>query len=244
MGEAAARGLELWRAGDGAAGGLSVIPGPNGDVPCPRCRHERSVAAVTADDCGEVGTRLSDDMLLAGCGTGDSAAALAFVRRFQRTVFGVAVAVIDDVGLAEDIARQAFERVCGQVERYDPRCGSVRRWLTSIVHSLAVDAVRVRRARPIDTQDLESLIAAITQTHEPVVQAEETSCQLRRSLAALPPEQARAAVLSAVHGISARELAEREAIPLGTARSRLRTAFATLHDTMATDRSGQRCASR
>src|SRR5882757_7986459 len=152
MGGVAARGLELWRAGDGAAGGLSVIPGPQGDVPCPRRRHERRVAVVTVDGCGQAGTRLSDDMLLAGCGTGDPAAALAFIRRFQRTVFGVAVAVIDDVGLAEDIARQTFERVCGQVERYDPRCGSVRGWLTSIVHNLAVDAVRVRRAHAIDTQ--------------------------------------------------------------------------------------------
>jgi RNA polymerase sigma-70 factor (ECF subfamily) len=126
-------------------------------------------------------------MLLAWCSTGGPAAALAFVRRFQRIVFGVAVAVLDDAGLAEDIARQAFERACSQAERYDPRRGSVRVWLTSIVHNLAVDTARVRRAHRINSQDLVSLIAAITQAHEPDVHAEETSCRLRRSLAALPP---------------------------------------------------------
>jgi len=58
---------------------------------------------------------ISDDMLLAGLGAGDAEAAVGFVRRFQPLVFGVAVAVVGDYGLAEDIAQQAFERPGGML---------------------------------------------------------------------------------------------------------------------------------
>ena len=53
--------------------------------------------------------RMPDDMLLASLGAGDPQAALAFIRRFQPMVFGVALTIVGDSGLAEDIAQQAFE---------------------------------------------------------------------------------------------------------------------------------------
>ncbi len=175
-------------------------------------------------------------MLLAGLATGDPQLALAFVRRFQRTVFGVALAVVGDVGLAEDIAQQAFERAWKYAGVYDPRRGSVRTWLTRIVHNLAVDAVRVRRPAPVDPQDLLPLLAAIAEGPERRALAGETSTELRKALATLPPEQARAVVMAAVHGITAREIAEVESIPVGTAKSRIRAAMAKLQAALSTDR--------
>lgn len=98
-------------------------------------------------------------------------------------MFGVALAVVGDNGLAEDIAPQAFERAWRYAGLYDPRRGSVRTWL---LHNLAVDAVRVRRPAPVDPQDLLPLLAAITDTPEGHALA-----GLRTALAALPQEQAR-----------------------------------------------------
>ncbi len=168
-------------------------------------------------------------MLLAGLGAGDPQVALAFVRRFQRTVFGVALAIVGDSALAEDLAQQAFERAWRHAGVYDSRRGSVRTWLTRIVHNLAVDAVRVRRPAPVDPHDLTGLIATITETPEHRVVAGETSAELRTALAGLPPEQARAVVMAAVHGMTAREIADIEHIPVGTAKSRIRAAMAKLH---------------
>jgi RNA polymerase sigma factor (sigma-70 family) len=202
--------------------------------PCHTGEQARPTPLVDQRGVPEVG--LSDDMLLAGFGAGDPAAALAFVRRFQRTAFGVALGVIGDAGLAEDVAQQAFERAWRQSERFDPRLGSVRGWLVSIVHNLAVDAARVRRPHPIEKQDLDLMIVAMAESPEHHALAGEISAELRQALAALPEEQARAAVLTAVHGMTARELAEREAIPLGTAKSRIRAALAKLHETVATSR--------
>lgn len=170
-----------------------------------------------------------DDLLLAGFAIGDQRLALAFVRRFQRSVFGVALAVVGDSRLAEDIAQQAFERAWRHAGTFDPRRGSVRAWLTRIVHNLAVDAVRVRRPAPVDPQELIPLLAAMTDGPERRALAEETSAELRTALATLPPEQARAVVMAAVHGLPAREIAELEGIPVGTAKSRIRAAVAKLH---------------
>jgi RNA polymerase sigma factor (sigma-70 family) len=173
--------------------------------------------------------RLPDDLLLAGLGTGDSQAAQEFVRRFQRTVFGVALTVVGERGLAEDIAQQAFERAWRHAALYDPRRGSVRTWLTRIAHNLAVDAVRVRRPEPIDPKELQSLIDVITDTPEHRALAAEALTEIRSVLATFPPEQARALVMAGVHGLTAQEIAEVEHIPLGTAKSRIRAAMAKLH---------------
>ena len=54
--------------------------------------------------------RMSDDLLLAGLTEGDAELSVAFVRRFQGPVFGVAFTVLGDPTLAEDVAQQAFER--------------------------------------------------------------------------------------------------------------------------------------
>ena len=170
--------------------------------------------------------RMSDDMLLAGLGMGDAQAAAAFVRRFQPMVFGVALAVVGDRGLAEDIAQQAFERAWRHAGLYDPRRGSVRTWLTRIVHNLAVDAARIRRPAPVDPDELLPLLTAITESPE---RRTLTSAQLRTALAALPAEQARAVVLAAVHGLTAREIADAENVPVGTAKSRIRAAMTKLH---------------
>ena len=179
---------------------------------------------------------IPDDMLLAGLGTQDPQAALAFVRRFQPMVFGIALSVVGDNGLAEDIAQQAFERAWRHSGLYDPRRGSVRTWLARIVRNLAVDAARVRRPTPIDPQDLPPLIAALTETPEHQALANETSTQLRTALATLPPDQARAVVMAAIHGLTAREIADTENVPVGTAKSRIRAAIGKLHAALPTPR--------
>jgi RNA polymerase sigma-70 factor (ECF subfamily) len=180
----------------------------------------------------------SDAMLLAGFGSGDPQISLLFVRRFQRAAVGVAAAVLRDRGLAEDVAQQAFERAWCHADSYDPRRGSVRTWLMTIVRNLAVDTARVRRPYPLGSDELEPLMAAMTHTPEGHTLACEASAHLRGALAALPPEQARAVVLTAVHGYTATQVAALESIPLGTAKSRIRGALGKLREIVATTAGG------
>jgi RNA polymerase sigma factor (sigma-70 family) len=183
---------------------------------------ERGMAAAATVD------ELSDDMLLAGLGVGDPDTARVFIRRFQGAVFGVALTTVGDPSLAEDVAQQAFVHAWRHAELYDPRRGSVRSWLSGIAHNLAVDAVRVRRPVPIEEQELQSLLDPAVDDPERHVLATEAVGDLRRALVSLPPEQAKAVVLAAVHGLTAAQIAQREGIPLGTAKSRIRAAMTEL----------------
>ena len=167
--------------------------------------------------------RIPDEALLAGLTTGEPELAVAFVRRFQRTVFGVALAVLGDPQLAEDIAQQTFERAWRHAQVYDSRRGSVRAWLTAIAHNLAIDAARARRASPAAPEDLDALLGIVTETPERRALADDSAERVRRAVAELPREQARALVMAGIYGMTAREVADAEEVPLGTAKTRIRT---------------------
>jgi RNA polymerase sigma factor (sigma-70 family) len=183
-------------------------------------------------------SRLPDEALLSGLATGDPELADTFVRRFQHRVFGVAMAVTRDQQLAEDVAQSTFERAWRHAQIYDSRRGSVATWLTTIAHNLAVDAVRARRTEPMASEDLDALLDVVTETPEQWALADEVSSQLRAALARLPREQARALVMAGVYGLTARQIAEREGIPLGTAKTRVRAAMAKLRTTLASPQRG------
>src|SRR5215469_6752340 len=171
---------------------------------------------------GTSADRLPDETLLAGLGAGDAALAIAFVRRFQRLVFGVALTVIGDPSTAEDVAQQTFEQAWRHAQVYDSRRGSVRAWLTTIAHNLAVDVVRGRASAPVDPAELPAMLTAVTETPERLAEAHDNAARLRGALARLPGPQARAVAMAGIYGMTARQIADEEEIPLGTAKTRIR----------------------
>jgi RNA polymerase sigma-70 factor (ECF subfamily) len=179
----------------------------------------------------------SDDTLLAGLATGDADSAAAFIRRYQRRVYGLAVSIVGEAAAAEDIAQEAFLRAWRHAGAYDPRRGSVTTWLLTITRNLALDALRVRRA---DATDPEVLLALTLPAGDadPGDRAG-TADQAGRAVAAvraLPEPQRRALVLAALLGWSAREIAECERIPVGTAKTRIRTGLTKLRASMVEER--------
>jgi RNA polymerase sigma-70 factor (ECF subfamily) len=190
---------------------------------------------------GNVGAsaeRLPDELLLAGLGAGDAALAGAFVRRFQRIVFGVALAVTSDPAIAEDVGQHAFEQAWRHASLYDARRGSVRAWLTTIAHNLAVDVVRARSAVPMDPDDLPAVLTAMTDGPEQVAVANDSAAGLRHELARLPATQARAVAMAGIYGMTARQIAESEGIALGTAKTRIRDGMRKLRAVFLPDESG------
>src|SRR3984957_3573378 len=187
---------------------------------------------------GTPGDRQSDEVLLAGLGAGDPELAVAFVRRFQRIVFGVAVAVIGDPVTAEDVAQQAFEQAWRHASVYDSRRGSVRAWLTTITHNLAIDLVRARSAQPMDPNDLPVLLAAMTESPERVAVANDSAAGVRRALTRLPVPQARAVAMAGIYGMTAKQVADTEGIPLGTAKTRIRDGMQRLRAAFLPEEAG------
>ena len=137
--------------------------------------------------------------------------------------------IVTDDRAAEDVAQEAFVRAWKHAAAYDPRRGSVAGWLLTITRNLAIDAVRVRRPVAFDPAALVGLDRASTE-RAPAELAElgDDTARLRVALGRLPDEQCRAIVLSGLLGYSAREVGEIEDIPLGTAKTRIRTALIRL----------------
>lgn len=179
-----------------------------------------------------------DDALLAGYGTGDRQAAASFIRRHQARVYGLALSIVVDPALAEDVAQEAFTRAWRHAATYDPRRGSVPTWLLTITRNLAIDALRMRRSVPIDPATLAALdLKASGFDAEPGRAAElaDQTTRLQVALAALPSSQRRAIVLAGLCGRTAQEVSESEGIPLGTAKTRIRTAMRKLRQVLAAD---------
>jgi RNA polymerase sigma factor (sigma-70 family) len=181
--------------------------------------------------------RAADAALVMGLATGDEDAAVAFVRRFQSAVYGLALSITRDQGLAEDVSQEAFVRSWKAAATYDRRKGSVATWLLTITRNAAIDAVRSRRTVSVSDDLLDTLLMSTLgpgDVEDRMVGRLEGARAAAR-LRMLPPEQARAVVLAVIGGCTAAEVSERENIPLGTAKTRLRSGLAKLRTAMTTE---------
>ena len=170
---------------------------------------------------------VDDDALLAGFATGDPDAADVFVARFQRQVFGVALAITGDSRAADDVSQEAFMRAWRSASSFDGRRGSVATWLKAITRNAAIDTMRSRRNdRYVDPATL-AAIAPAASNPDPADEAvrREDVEWLTRALRELPEDQRRAVLLAGVFGLTAQDVADHDGIPLGTAKFRIRLAM-------------------
>jgi RNA polymerase sigma-70 factor (ECF subfamily) len=171
----------------------------------------------------------SDEALLAGIATGDAASARTFVRRYQQRVFGLALTILHDRHGAEDVAQEAFVRVWRHAGAFDARRGDVAPWVLTITRNAALDALRLRRATPSDPQTIAAFgIAASDRSPADAAEHDADIDRVRQVLGDLPIEQRDAVLLAAFGGLTAAEIATRESIPLGTAKTRIRTGLRKL----------------
>ena len=175
---------------------------------------------------------LSDETLLAGLASGDAEAAAAFVRRFQRRVYGLAVTMLRDAVLAEDVAQETFVRAWRHAATYDARRGRVPTWLLAIARNLAIDRARMRSPTPVDPDVIASELD-LAHVDSPIDVGERD--RLRRAIASLPDEQRRALVLATYAGRTASEIAELDGVPLGTVKTRIRSAMLKLRESLGVE---------
>lgn len=192
-------------------------------IPLQRLAVSRSVGVISLAD------RAADAALVQSLALDDQDAAVAFVRRFQGPVFGLAVSITRDRGLAEDVSQEVFVRAWRAAGSYDPRKASVLTWLLTITRNAAIDAVRMRRPTATGEQILDTLVmSCLDQDVENEALRHLEGDRARMQLRRLPAEQARAVVLAVIGGCTAVEVSERENIPLGTAKTRIRNGLQKL----------------
>jgi RNA polymerase sigma-70 factor (ECF subfamily) len=187
---------------------------------------------------GSYDDAVSDEALLFASTMGDERASLVFVRHYQRRLYGLALSILGDASEADDVAQEAFLRIFRHAPVFDARRGSVSSWALTITRNLAIDAIRLRRGVPTDPMD-QIFLEITSTTHNPDSSAELRSefSRTKAALYGLPIDQRRAVVLSAMYGWTAQEIAANEAVPIGTAKSRIRLGMAKLRKSVIDEES-------
>ncbi|WP_228374509.1 sigma-70 family RNA polymerase sigma factor [Demequina rhizosphaerae] len=208
-------------------------------------RGERRLRAVPADhadatpdapaDARADADALAD--LLVRTGRGDQAAFERVYDALAGTVHGLALRIVRDPQLAEDVAQEALVEVWRAAARYRPEHGSARAWVLTITHRRAVDRVRSEQSHAdrLMNHGPRHAVGAADQVEKPedvvdAMDAQWRAARVRKGLEALTPLQREALELTYYKGYTNRQLAESLGIPLGTAKARIRDAMIRLRD--------------
>jgi RNA polymerase sigma-70 factor (ECF subfamily) len=158
--------------------------------------------------------------------SGDEEAVRTLYARFGRSVYTLGLRLLGSNEGAEELTQDVFLTAWRKGARFDASRGRLSTWLMAIAHNMAVDKLRHDRgaARP-------SLVF-MDELPEPAPTDDEAGWierdQARRALAGLSPAERRLLSQAYFQGWTAREIAEAEGIPLGTVKTRLRTALIKL----------------
>jgi RNA polymerase sigma-70 factor (ECF subfamily) len=172
----------------------------------------------------------TDESLLTRMVAGDATALGALFDRHAPLVNGLARRILRDGGEAEDVVQDVFVQVWRDAARFDRGRGSVQAWICIIARSRAVDRLRRRRSR---REDGDTAPPAPPAPHRTGDDAPVIAATVRRALDGLPVEQRQPLELAYYEGLTQVEIAERLGEPLGTIKTRMRTALLRLRDHLA-----------
>lgn len=137
----------------------------------------------------------------------------------------VATRVLRDEAAAEDVAQEVFVHLWRRPTAYDPRRGSLSRYVTMMAHSRALDRWRSRAVRDAAVErsghELPERKAVHESAADPVIRRDR-SLRLLGVLDELPADQREAVLLAYGRGLTVGEIARAVEVPLGTAKSRVR----------------------
>jgi len=181
------------------------------------------------DSISRVGpATFTDAELLRRIGSGDRDAFEELYRRYARAVLALALRRLGDRGRAEDATQEVFAAIWKSARSFDPSRGAGSSWLFAIARNAIVDGFRKRPEPVADAPDLPSSDAGPPEQTE----AGWVSWCVHRALQTLPDHERPLIELAYWSGLSQSEIAEFLHLPLGTVKTRTRSALARLADVL------------
>jgi RNA polymerase sigma-70 factor (ECF subfamily) len=155
---------------------------------------------------------------------GDEHAMSTLFDRYSKVVYSVALRVLRDPASAEDVLQEVFMQIWRNPDSFVATRGSLGGWLAVVSRNRSIDALR--RKRPTDSVD----DIALASNYNLADEAERNNMmdKARTVIHLLPVEQRKTLEMAFFDGLTHSEIAEMTGDPLGTVKTRIRSALTTL----------------
>ncbi len=186
---------------------------------------------------------MNDEQLMSLIGRADTRAFEELYDRYVRGCFGLAMKIVRDPSLAEEVVQDVFMKLWSRPLIFSPDRGKFSGWLLTLVHNRSVDKLRRlktgagRQTVPLDgdgeNMNLADLLPDAAPTPYDAAWTNETGRIVRLAISSLPQPQRDTLVLAYFGGLTQKEIAERLHEPLGTVKTRTRSALQQLRRALA-----------
>lgn len=176
---------------------------------------------------------IDDNQLVERVVKGDEAAFMALYDRHSRHIYALSMRILHDPMLAEEATQDTFLKLWGRARQFLAERGSLLIWLLTITRRTALDRIRLESRRPnlsesVDPEDVWPNIP------DPITNSEENRWRsMYFTVQALPLELRQVIELAYYQGMSQSEIAETLGWPLGTVKTRLRSAMEQLRQAIS-----------
>lgn len=170
-------------------------------------------------------TELTDTELMARVARGDEPAFLLLYDRHAARVHALTLRILNDPMLAEEATQDAFLKLWSRARLFLDERGSLLLWLLTIARRTALDRLRLEGRRPLlsDSNDPDDLWQTIPDSGSASEEARWRS--LYFAVQSLEPDYRKVIELAYYQGLSQSEIADVLGWPLGTVKTRMRTAM-------------------
>ena len=178
-------------------------------------------------------SELDDTALVALIARHDEGALSALYDRYSRLAFSLAMRIVGERSLAEEITADSFVSVWRAAGSFSEERGRFVTWLLSVVRHRAIDELRRLNVRPEGTSvELNEALqsASVPDGMDDLMDVRQRQTVVRSALASLPAPQRQALELAYFGGLTQQEIAEKTGTPLGTIKTRMRLGLLKMRD--------------
>jgi RNA polymerase sigma-70 factor (ECF subfamily) len=169
-------------------------------------------------------SELDDSTLLALVQRGDEGAMTSLFDRYSKIVYSVALRVLRDPSSAEDVLQEIFMQIWRSPDSFVATRGSLGGWLAVVSRNRSID--NLRRKRP--TEQVDEIVLASPYNLADEAERNSMMEKARTVIVGLPLEQRKTLEMAFFDGLTHSEIAEMTGDPLGTVKTRIRSALLSL----------------
>jgi RNA polymerase sigma factor (sigma-70 family) len=166
--------------------------------------------------------KYSEEELVAGLKLNDKTAFEFLYDHYSGALFNIISKTIRDEVKAADVLQESFLKIWKNIASYNPEKGRLFTWIMNIARNTAIDAIRAENRKPGMT-DIDD--RTVHEQQDVDVDLRASSSDLKAIVDLLRPERKLLVDMAYFQGYTHEEIAEKLSIPLGTVKSRIRTAL-------------------